>query len=171
LWDRRSRASVRGGRDERVDVVRAVPRLHRQTRRQRAQPERVPVARGDEKGGRAAVRVRRRRLALGRGQGVVRAETHERLLVEQKVFFAGDHVFYFWFLFLFIIFYYFYDYYYYFLLCIFVVTIIIFCMYSYSFLFFTFIVFSFICITDDDFLLKLLLNKHILFNNSIFFIL
>jgi len=77
--------SVRLRRDKRTDAVRALSRLHRQVQRQREQSERLPVAVGHGKGRRPAVRLRRRRLALGSVHELFRAETHERSLVEQKV--------------------------------------------------------------------------------------
>lgn len=81
--------SVRRRHAERAHVVRAVPRLRGPVQRQRAQPARVPVAHGRGKSGRHAVRVRSRHVALERFQRALHAqETHERLLVEQKVFFV-----------------------------------------------------------------------------------
>ncbi|XP_016663351.1 angiotensin-converting enzyme isoform X5 [Acyrthosiphon pisum] len=82
-------------RDKRTDAVRALSRLHRQVQRQREQSERLPVAVGHGKGRRPAVRLRRRRLALGSVHELFRAETHERSLVEQKAQIRGRCVAYF----------------------------------------------------------------------------
>lgn len=81
--------SVRRRLAERAHVVRAVPRLHGPVQRQRVQSARVPVAHGRGKSSRYAVRVRSRYVALECFQWTFHAqETHERLLVEQKVIFV-----------------------------------------------------------------------------------